>query len=326
MAKSGRLILIYGTEDYLKQEKRQELLQELHTEGSMNFNAFTGRDTDFDEVVRLSVTLPFLEPVRTILLEDSGQLQGTPSEALLQAAEELPETTTLLFYEQAADPKNKLYQLIKARGEIFRFVRTEEKSWKEAQADRSSIRRWAVDYLKAADRKADGRIVEELMALAGTDRMNLKSELDKLIAYTYGRPASEPIRREDLAAICSRTLTDRVFDMLAAKLSGNVPKALSLYEDLRALRVPPMKVLFLLERQFQQVYALRDLAGQGLSDAQAADRLQLKDWQFRKLREQSQRLSLKDARAYLELAASLEMKVKSGDLQDRLAVEVLLCC
>lgn len=291
----------------------------------MNFNAFSGRDMDFPEIARLSVTLPFLEPVRTLLLEDSGQFQGTPDATLLEAAEELPETSVLLFYEQAADSRNKLYQLIREKGEVFRFVRTEEKSWKEAQADKGSIRRWAVDYLKAAHRKADGRTMEELMALAGTDRMNLQSELDKLIAYTYGRPASEPITRADIAAICSRTLTDRVFDMLAAKLSGNVPKALSLFEDLLALRVAPMKVLFLMERQFQQVYALRDLAGQGLSDAQLADRLSLKDWQLRRLREQSQRLQLQDARGYLELAANLETKVKSGDLQDRLAVEMLLC-
>ena len=328
MEQGGKLILIYGTEEYLKAKKRKEILKEYLAENSMSYNQFSGRDIPYQEIAELAATMPFPEPVRVISLEDTGAFKGTADPDLLAACASLPESTVILFYEQAADASNKLFQLVKKRGTLFRFVQTSELRWKEAQADRSSIRKWVQDYLKAACRKIDGRTAEELMTLAGTDRMNLKSELDKLISYTESRANGRetvPVTHADIQAICSKTLQDRVFDMLAAKLSGDVPRALSLYEDLRALRVAPMKILFLLERQFQQVHALRSLAGERLSDAQIADRLQMKDWQLRKLKEQAQRMSGQEARSYMELSAQLEQKVKTGDLQDRLAVEMVLC-
>lgn len=329
MAKKKALFLICGSESYLKQQKKNELLRQFGAEeNSLNFNVFSGREIDFLEVARLCDTMPFMSQWRVILIEDSGQMKLTPDKDLYEAASGLPESTALIFIEQETDAANALYKLVRETGEIHRFQKVSDKSGKEAKAEQLEVRRWAMEYLKKNHRKMDTKRMEELLELTGYDMENLKSELDKLISYTEGQDPAAPIGSSDIQAICSRTLQDQVFELLAAKLSGNVSRALELFEEMLAMRISPLRVLFMLARQFNQVYLLKDLSGssyQQLSDVQIAQKIGIKkDWQLRKLKEQSVRLGKQDARAYLELCAEMETRIKRGDLDGRIAVEMLL--
>lgn len=331
--------LICGDEQYLKEKKKKELLKALHTEGSMNFNAFEGKDLDRDEVLRLGNTMPFLSDRRTILLTDSGLFRGAVPEAFLEELSALPESTVLIFYETEAEAGNRLYKFIKEKGEVFRYQKAESLSFKEAAQDQTKIRSWAQNYLKKNHRELSGRAMTRLLQLTGYDMLNLQTELEKLIAYTasqeelagggtpggggHALPMVE-IREQDIEAICSKTVSDKVFDMLSAKLRGNMGEALRLFEDLLSLKVPPMRVLFLLSRQFNQVYLLKELSRERIGDGELAEKLKLKDWQLRKLKEQSQRVSLSEARRYLELCVEMETKIKQGDMNEKLGLEIIL--
>ena len=337
-AEEKNLYLICGDEQYLKEKKKKELLKALHTEGSMDFNTFSGRELDREEVLRLSETMSFLSEKRTLLLSDSGLFKGSVSEDFVQGILELRESTVMIFYEEEADAGNRLFKLFRERGEVFQYRKAESKSYKEAAQDQGKIRTWAVSYLKKNHREISGRAMTRLLQLAGYDMLNLSSELEKLIAYTASgeelaaggrlkRGAELPmiqIREEDIEAICSRTLSDKVFDMLSEKLRGNTGAALRMFEEMLSLKVPPMRILFLLSRQFNQVYLIKDAMRERIGDAALAEKLRLKDWQLRKLREQSARLSLGEARRYVELCVEMETKIKQGDIGERLGLEVIL--
>ena len=87
----------------------------------MNFNSFSGKGTDKDEVLRLAQTLPFAEPRRVIYLEDTGFFKGSSDEELLSGLSSLPDTTVIIFFESAVDKNGKLFKLFKKDGEIFDF-------------------------------------------------------------------------------------------------------------------------------------------------------------------------------------------------------------
>lgn len=321
------MYLICGDEQYLKEKKKKELLKLLHAEGSMNFNVFEGRELDRAEVARLADTMPFLEERRTLLLSDTGFFKGSAPQEMRDMLEELPESTVVIFYENEADAGNALYKLIKERGTVCSYKKAEGKSFKEAAQDQAKIRTWAVNYLRKNRREISGRAMTRLLQLAGYDMQNLQSELEKLISYTASEEKFSPvieIREQDIEAICSKTVTDKVFDMLSAKLMGNISAALRLFEDLLSLRVPPLRVLFLLGKQFNQVYLIKEASRERIGDAALAERIGIKDWQLRKLKEQSTRLSLTDARRYLELCVEMETKIKLGDMNEKLGVEIVL--
>lgn len=372
------LYLICGDEQYLKEKKKKELLKLLHTEGSLNFNAFDGKEIDRAEIARLADTMPFMEEHRTLLLSDTGFFKGSAPQEIREMLETLPESTVLLFYEEDADAANALYKLIKERGTVFSYKKMGSKNFKEAAQDQGKIRTWAVGYLKKAHREISGRAMTRLLQLTGYDMLNLQSELEKLISYTAVReefslyrkengkdkgrsgmqsasasaqaaspraetqpadarqassssvqmnniqPPVVEIREQDIEAVCSKTVTDKVFDMLSAKLMGNTGTALQLFEDLLSLRVPPLRVLFLLGKQFNQVYLIKEASRERIGDAALSERIGIKDWQLRKLKEQGARLSLSDARRYLELCVEMETKIKLGDMNEKLGVEIVL--
>ena len=324
MDKIRNLNLICGAETYLMEQKRDRLFKELGTEGSMNFNSFSGKGTDKDEVLRLAQTLPFAEPRRVIYLEDTGFFKGSSDEELLSGLSSLPDTTVIIFFESAVDKNGKLFKLFKKDGEISDFDNADVRDYKRSDKIRSDIRRWALQRLEKEGFTMDGRDLAYLMELCGYDMLNLDTELEKLICYHLYDERPFRLRRSDIESICSRSLSDKVFDMISAKLSGDTAYSLRLFEDMLSLKVPPGRVLYLLEKQFNNVFVLRSMQRDSFSDQEIQAVTGLSDWQLRKLKKEASGFSPEKARSYMELAAELETRIKLGDMTDRIALELLL--
>src|SRR5699024_9379643 len=94
----------------------------------------------------------------------------------------------------------------------------------------------------------------------GDEMENIRMELEKLICYTMGR---EVITKEDIDAVGTVHVNSRIFEMTAAIVAGNRTKAMELYEDLLTLREPPMRILFLIARQFNQLLLAKELSAGG---------------------------------------------------------------
>ena len=97
-------------------------------------------------------------------------------------------------------------------------------------------------------------------------------ELEKLICYTMGR---EVITKEDVEAVGTVHVTNRIFEMVTAIVAGNTRKAMDLYEDLLTLKEPPMRILFLIAKQFNQLLQVKELAGKGVQKSEIASRVKV---------------------------------------------------
>lgn len=62
-----------------------------------------------NELISLADTMPFFSERRLILIEDSGFFK-TSSEALAEYLPTMPDTTCIVFVEEAVDKRNKLYK------------------------------------------------------------------------------------------------------------------------------------------------------------------------------------------------------------------------
>ena len=336
MSEFKNLYLICGDEEYLKEQEKKKLLTALNCVGSMNYNAFSDDNIDIDEIASLMRTMPFMEPMRVITVDDSGWFRRAGSDEDEDAKEnvdggeavetfsDVPDTSIVIFTEKKVDRSNALYKLVKAKGEIRRFDTAESKSGKDKAAGKADIRDWARQTLKAAGRRIDTRTLNELVELTGYDMQNLSNELEKLICYSLEQPKDYIITGRDVSAICSKTIQDKVFDMIGFKLKGDATKALGMLEELFAIKTPPMMILRLMTKQYENALAYRECAAAGLSEAETLNRLSLKDWQLRRIREQAGNVSRREFISRLDACAETEYRIKSGDISDRLGVELLI--
>lgn len=101
-------------------------------------------------------------------------------------------------------------------------------------------------------------------------------------------------------------------------------EALELYYDLLALKEPPMRILFLLVRQFNILLQVKTMVAAGMEQNQIADRAGLRSFTIRRYRSEAGHFSVQKLKEALRDCARAEEDVKTGRLDDRLSVELIL--
>ena len=136
---------------------------------------------------------------------------------------------------------------------------------------------------------------------------NISSELEKLISYTLGR---DVITEEDVEAICTTQVSNKIFDMITAIANRQTRKAMDLYEDLLTLKEPPMRILFLIARQFNQILQVKELMGQGMDKSTIASRMKLQPFVAGKIMLQAKTFSREQILSYVNLCVGCRGKRK----------------
>ena len=305
-----QIYLLYGEEAFLKNSYKNRLKEAIIGDDTMNFARFEGKGLDVDELIRLADTMPFFAERRLILVEDSGFFKSA-SDALVQYLPSMPDTTILLFIETEVDKRNRLYKKVKDMGYAAELNRQ----------DSAQLARWAGGILTREQKKITKHTMELFLSMAGDDMENIRMELEKLISYTLGR---DVITDQDVEEICTVRVTNKIFEMVAAIVTRNTRKAMDLYEDLLTLKEPPMRILFLIAKQFNQLLQVKELAGKGAQKSEIASKVKVPPFVAGKLMAQAKAFTKEQILSYVEFCVESEEAVKTGRLSDRLAVELLI--
>ena len=304
--------LLYGEEAFLKKSYKNRLREAITNGDTMNYNYYEGKGIPVSEIIALADTMPFFAEKRLILIEDSGWFKGgAGAEEISSYIENIPDTTCLLFAETEVDKRSKLYKAVKKWGCIAEMTRQ----------DSAQLGRWAAGILAKSGKRITGRTMEIFLSKTGDDTENISSELEKLISYTLGR---DVITDEDVEAICTTQVTNKIFDMITAIANRQTKKAMDLYEDLLTLKEPPMRILFLIARQFNQILQVKELMGKGMDKSTISSKLKLQPFVTGKVMLQAKNFTNEQILSYVNLCVDAEEGVKTGKLQDRLAVELLI--
>lgn len=301
---------LYGEEAYLKRFFKIRLREAILGDDTMNYHYFEGKDADVRSIMDAAETLPFFADHRLIVVEDSG-LFKKEADALVKYLPDMPESTILIFVESQMDKRSKLYKAVSARGYAAELKRQEP----------AYLERWILSALKRENKQITRQTMNAFLERTGDDMDLISTELEKLLSYTEGR---DVITLADVEAVGSLQITGHIFDMISAISSQNRRKALSLYQDLLELKEPPMRILFLIARQFNQLLQVRLLADAGTDSGAIARKLSLNPYIAGRLRTQARAFSPDFLKKAVDACVEAETAVKTGNLSDQLAVETLL--
>lgn len=302
--------LLYGEEAFLKNSYKNQMKSAITQGDTMNFNQFGGKSIDVKELISLADTMPFFSDRRLILVEDSGFFK-TAAEELVNYLPQMPDTTCMVFIETEVDKRSKMFKKIKELGYAAEMERQ----------DINQLARWAGTLLSREGKKVTGQTMELFLNMTGDDMENIRMELEKLISFTLGR---EVITDEDVMTICTERTTNKIFDMVTSIVNRQTKRALELYEDLLTLKEPPMRIMFLIARQFNQLLQVKELMGKGMDKGGIAAKLKIPPFAAGKLMPQARTFSKEQILSYVNSCVEAEEAVKTGRLSDRMAVELLL--
>lgn len=312
--KTGQLnnvYLLYGEEAYLKKQYRDKLRNAMISpDDNMNYAYYEGKGINVKEVIDLAETLPFFSDRRVIIMENTGFFK-TSSEELAEYIKEIPETTAIIFVEAEIDKRGKLYKAVQKKGRAVELGRQDE----------GTLLRWIAGSVKRENKQIAENTIRYFLGKIGTDMENIQKELEKLFCYTLDK---ESITIEDVEAICTTQITNQIFDMVNAVADKKQRQALDYYYDLITLKEPPMRILFLLARQFKLLLEVKELDKQGMARKEIAEKTGLNPFVVGKYQTQAKSFSTKELRTIIEDSVDTEEAVKTGKLTDSLGVELFI--
>ena len=302
--------LLFGEEAFLKKSYKSRLREALTGGDTMNYNYFEGKGLDLNELISLADTMPFFSEKRLIMVEDSGFFKGA-SDELVAYLPQMPDTTCMIFVESEVDKRSRMFKKVKEIGYAAEMARQ----------DFAQLSRWAGGILAREGKKITGRTMELFLNMTGDDMENIRMELEKLVSFTLGR---EIITDEDVEAVCTVRVTNKIFDMVTAIVNRQTKKAMDLYEDLLTLKEPPMRILFLIARQFNQILQVKELMAKGMDKGSIASRIKVPPFVAGKMMPQAKTFTREQILSCVTQCVEAEEAVKTGRLNDRMAVELLI--
>lgn len=309
--KFKQIYLLYGEEAYLKKQYKERFIKAMLPEGdTMNYAYYEGKNTDIKEVIDLAETLPFFAERRLIVFENTGFFKSAGAD-LADYIGDMPDTTYFIFIESEVDKRSRLYKAVKAKGHIVEL----------GVQDENTLRRWVQGLVKKEHKTMEPGDIVYFLNKVGTDMENITKELEKLVCYAMDR---DVLTREDIDAVCVTQITSHIFEMVNAVAEKNQGKALDLYYELLALKEPPMRILFLLTREYRILFHVKALLKQGYGRREIASKAGLHPFAAGRYMDQAKRFHTRELRAAIEEGADIEQRVKTGLLTDHLAVELFL--
>lgn len=305
------IYLLYGEEEYLKKQYKGRLTRAMLPDGdTMNYAYYEGKGIPVPEIIDLAETMPFFAERRLIVIEDSG-LFKTAAPELADYLKAMSGSTCFLFIEKEVDKRGRLYKAAKEKGRVVELSRQDERT----------LMRWLSGMARQEGKQIQESTVRYILLKTGADMENLEKEMEKLFCYTLEK---DEITVQDVDAVCTTHIENHIFEMIEAVAKQQKKKALDYYYDLLALKEPPMRILYLLARQFQLLLEVQELVKKGLGRKQIAEKAGLHPFAAGKYMEQCRNFRKEELRAIMEESAELETAVKTGRLNDVMSVELFI--
>lgn len=305
-----QMYLLYGEEAYLRKQYKDRLKNAIIGEDTMNYHYYEGKNISVGEIIDLAETLPFFAERRLIVLENSG-LFKSGGEELSKYLTSPAKSAYFLFVETETDKRSKMYKTVQAKGCAVEFGIQEE----------AVLKRWILGMMKKEGKNISQSALNYLLEMTGTDMENIRGETEKLFCYCLDK---DFIEIKDIEAVCTKRISSHVFDMVGAIADKKQKQALTLYYELLALKEPPMRILFLIARQFNLLMQVKALHGKGFPNKAIGEKVGLPGFIAGKYVTQASRFTKEELRNAVEACVEAEEAIKTGKMNDNMSVELLL--
>ncbi len=244
-----------------------------------------------------------------VVLRDLDAWNAAQKAVIVDYLQDPPPESDLILIGKKLGSRERLLSAVKKSGEVHNFE----------QPTGKALTRWVVGHAKKQGLELPDDVAEDLTARCSGDKMRLLRETEKLALYVGDGTATH----EDVAALCPPDVQSNIFAFVDALAAGKRDRALGLLEDLISTGEPPLRLTFMIRRQFQLVARASALQGRGTPQKEISSILKIPPFVARKLEEQGRSMDEVDLERALALIQDLEGGLKGGkDLPDEFQVEM----
>lgn len=304
-----RLYLLYGPEDYLREQFLLALKKLCLPEGEDDFSykRLDGPELDVNALAGAIDAVPFMTERSFVELRGVDINKVKDADAAAKILTDIPDYCTVAFVQSAQhepDGRLKLIKAIRANGHDMRFT----------QQSQGQLVDWITRRFDAAGKSADMDAVQSLIFISGDLMSRLIPEIEKVAAYAKGERATV----DDVEAVANHIPEAVVFslsDHIAARRYESAAQTLA--ELLADKNNEPIMLLALLGAQMRKLYAARLAQEGGLGMKYIMDTCNIKyEFLAKNLAASARGFTLPQLRRAVELCAEADYMMKSSSQDD----------
>lgn len=316
LKKIEKCYLLYGEDSFTRKAWEDKIRKKIVDEASemMNMTVFNDIKTTAGQIIEAAETFPFMSEKRIIIARDCGffsEGKKAESDLLAEYIEKIPDTACIVFSEEKADKRMKLYKAAEKHGIVKTY-----NGLKDVDLANMIEKKFAKSGIKAT--KA---VCVYMVRNCGENAETLKNETDKIISYLGDR---NEVKTEDIDKLCSKSSETKVFDLVDAMIAGKTEKALEIYRTLLSLNESPYMVLSLITRQFRIILKCKSLSESGLSGSDMAKKIGVAPFVANGAVRQSRNFSYEMLKASLNKCLETDYLIKTGKTEPVSGVEMLI--
>ena len=332
------LHVFHGADDFRSGEALAALRASLDGDGMLasNTSVLAGRGLTPAELSQHAMAAPFLAEARLVIVEGLlsalGSRRGVADawEPFIEAAALLPPSNHVVLLEPPPPDdrpgsgvgRSPLLRALKAvpGAEVREFAPL--KTW--ARGGPSEVARWLIDRARERSIAIDGDAIEALVDLIGADLRTLASELEKLAAHAAATGAPS-ISAADVRLMTPQAREESIFALVDSIVEGRADLALRLLRRAIEDNTSPIFLQVMIARQLRSLIRATELLERHATQQQVGEATGLRGFPLTKVMRQARQISRPLAERHLHAVEAADFAVKSGRLDDELALELLVC-
>ncbi|WP_138415684.1 DNA polymerase III subunit delta [Aquibacillus sediminis] len=315
--------LFYGTESYLIQELKQQLVTYGLSEQDRdtNISSYDLEETSIQDVIADVETFPFFGERKLIFAYNPSFLKAKPDKTAiehdvkaLQSYLIQPVDFSILIFiapYEKLDERKKLTKLLKKEAESVACEPIKE--W--------DINKWIAQMAKELHVTVAEDAFELFAQGIGTDLLMLHKELEKLALYVG---ENNVITKEVAESLLSHSGNTSGLKLVDAVINKDLNHAIRIFKDLEKANEDAIPLIALLASQFRTILHVKLLKQKGYGQNQMVQQLKVHPFVVKMSIKREKNFTFQELQKMLDIFADTDAKIKQGKVDKGLAFELLL--
>ena len=310
------LYLVYGLENYLIDEKINDIIKKSKVE-SENIISYDLNDDSIFSVLLEASTVGMFSDKKVLLVNNSNFLCANKSlseqelEELNKYIENPFEDVTIVFIvrEEKLDSRKKITKTLTKVSKVYECNKI----------DNYNMNNYLSNYIRDNGYSISSESVDLIISKVGYELSNIMNELEKLFIY---KDTDKKITKEDIDNVITKNIEKNIFELTNAIVNKNKTKIMEIYNDLVLAKEDPIKLLVTLSNQFRLILQVKLMRQGGYSEKEIVTTL--KEHPYRINLAMRSSFEIDDLKKKLVKLSELDYKIVTGEVDKFFGFEMFL--
>lgn len=305
----NKIFLLYGEEDYLINEKINEIKSDYLSYDCIKYDMMESNisealeDASMGSLFSLNKIIVcyncfFLTGVKCEIehkLDDLSNYVKHDSDNIL----------ILAVTNNSLDNRKSIIKELKNKAEVIEYKKLKG----------FEINNFIKNYCKKSKYTIENDAINLLINKL-TDNLNIITmELEKLFVYKN----DGKITKDDVDICTSKLINTNIFDLIDSIVKNDTDRSMELYDDLLLLNEEEIKLIIILANQFRLIYQVKTMYKGGYSEYNIASLLGINPYRIKLANESA--VSETDSLIYLRKLGELDRNIKTGKINKKVGFE-----